>query len=44
MNIFTAIEAFSGELVACCAFLSKRGEADVERGIGMILAKTTLSV
>ena len=44
MGIFTAVKAFSSELVVCCASLFKRGEADVECGIGMILAKTTLFV
>ena len=44
MGIFTAVKAFSSELVACCASLFKRGEADRKRGIGMIMAKTTLFV
>ena len=44
MNIFTAVKVFSGELLACCASLFKRGVADVERGIEMVFAKTTLSV
>ena len=42
MSVFAAVEAFSGELVACRVSLFKRGEADVEREIGMILAKTTV--
>ena len=39
-----AVKAFSSELVACCASPFKRREASVERGIGMVLPKSTLFV